>query len=91
MGGLGGFLIGAGYGGILALLAGLKLAAALDELGRFVATATLFGAGSAAGSLAIARLADDRQLLGTGSGTADVGLSPDDRRKLLGDPGATSD
>ena len=86
-GGLGGFLIGAGYVGAWWILAGAGVDAADAQ---WVATATLLGAGSAAGSLAIARVADDRQLLEAGGETADVGLSPDEKRKLLGDPDVTT-
>lgn len=81
-GGLGGFLIGAGYVGIWWILAGAGVGV-VDAV--WVAEATLLGAGSAAGSLAIARVADDRQLLEEGMETADVGLAPDEKRKLLGD------
>ena len=86
-GALGGFLIGAGYSGVLTVLFGGGFDAAT---GQFVAITTLFGAGSAAGSLSIARLADDRQLLEEGAQTADVGLSRDEKRKLLGDPEVTT-
>ncbi len=86
-GALGGFLIGAGYWGLTSVLFG---AFDTEGVGQFVAITTLFGAGSAAGSLSIARLADDRQLLEEGAQTADVGLSRDEKRKLLGDPEVTT-
>ena len=44
----------------------------------------LLGAGSAAGSLALARTADDRELLEAGEETADIGLTKEERRELLG-------
>lgn len=81
-GGLGGFLIGAGYLGAWWLLSGVGVDVASVQ---WLATPTLLGAGSAAGSLAIARVAEDRQLLKEGEETADIGLSPDEKRKLLGD------
>jgi hypothetical protein len=45
------------------------------------------GAGSAAGSLAIARRAEDRELLKAGEGVAEVGLSEDEAQALLGGGG----
>ncbi len=44
----------------------------------------LSGAGCAAGSLALARMAEDRELLDTGEEAADVGLSEKETRELLG-------
>jgi len=85
-GGLGGFLIGAGYVGAWWILAGVGVEAADAQ---WVAQATLLGAGSAAGSLAIARVTEDRQLLKAGAETADVGLSSEEKRRLLGDPDVT--
>lgn len=52
---------------------------------QWLATPTLLGAASASGSLALARAADDRELLEEGEQTAGIGLSPDERRTLLGD------
>ncbi len=43
----------------------------------------LMGAGSAAGSLALARRADDRELLEHGADVADIGLTEEERRELL--------
>ena len=48
-----------------------------------VGTATLLGASSATGSLALARMADDRELLEEGAEVAGVGLSEEESRKLL--------
>ena len=45
---------------------------------------TLLGAGSAAGSLALARRADDRELLDAGADVADIGLTEAERTELLG-------
>ncbi len=45
---------------------------------------TLLGAGSAAGSLALARRADDRELLDAGADVAEVGLTEKEKRELLG-------
>ncbi len=43
----------------------------------------LMGAGSAAGSLALARRADDRELLEHGADVADIGLTEEEKRELL--------
>ena len=45
---------------------------------------TLMAAGSAAGSLALARRADDRELLEDGEDVADVGLTEKETHQLLG-------
>jgi hypothetical protein len=68
---------------------------AMGVLGRFewlftadgFGTATYFvlmGAGFAAGILALARKAEDRELLEAGADVADVGLSKEEKRELLG-------
>ncbi len=44
---------------------------------------TLLGAGSAAGSLALARMADDRELLEDGADVADIGLTEEEKGELL--------
>ncbi len=44
---------------------------------------TLMGAGSAAGSLALARRGDDRELLDAGADVADIGLTEEEKRELL--------
>ena len=46
---------------------------------------TLLGAGSAAGSLAIARKADDRELLEAGEDASDIGLTKAEKVELLGE------
>jgi hypothetical protein len=43
----------------------------------------LLGAGSAAGSLALARRADDRELLEHGADDADIGLTEEEKLELL--------
>ena len=43
----------------------------------------LLGAGSAAGSLALARRAHDRELLDAGADVADIGLTDEEKRELL--------
>ena len=45
--------------------------------------ATLLGAGCAAGSLALARRADDRELLEHGADVSDIGLTEEEKRELL--------
>ena len=47
----------------------------------------LSGAGSAAGSLALARMAEDRALLDAGEDLAEVGLTADEAQELLGGGG----
>ena len=54
----------------------------LDFIGAGIAA--LLGAGSAAGSLALARKADDGELLEAGEEVADIGLTKDEKRELLG-------
>ena len=47
----------------------------------------LLGAGSAAGSLALARRADDRELLDHGADVAEIGLTEEETQQLLGRTG----
>lgn len=49
-----------------------------------VGAQALIGAASAAGTLALARQADDQELLESGEEVAEVGLSPEERKRLLG-------
>ena len=49
----------------------------------FSGLTALLGAGSAAGSLALARRAHDRELLDAGANVADIGLTEEERRELL--------
>ena len=44
----------------------------------------LTGAGFAAGTLALARKAEDRELLEAGAGVADIGLTEAEKSELLG-------
>ena len=59
---------------------------ALDLVFGISGVVALMGAGSAAGSLALARRADDRELL-EGSDVADVGLTEGEAQELLGGRG----
>ena len=74
-GALGGLLLG-----VLAVTAGM-LGPSLTLLDGGVVT--LLGAGSAAGSLALARRAHDRELLDAGADVADIGLTEEEKRELL--------
>ena len=55
------------------------------ELGELVGVGlgAFLGAGCAAGSLALARRSDDRELLEHGADVADIGLTEEERRELL--------
>ena len=44
----------------------------------------LLGASSAAGSLALARRADDQELLDSGKDVAEIGLTEEEKHQLLG-------
>ena len=74
-----------GWLGVLLLSGSL---AAIGALGQTTGIVTygvlpLLGAGSAAGSLALARRADDRELLEHGADVADIGLTEEERHELL--------
>ncbi len=74
-------------GGVLLAIPLLLLLAATDPsalywFGTSVVVA-LLGAGSAAGSLALARRADDRELLEHGADVADLELTEEEGRELL--------
>ena len=82
-GALGGLLLG-----VIALSGGPALPVVLGRVMGpmdFVVAgvATLLGAGSAAGSLALARRADDKELLEHGADVADIGLTEEEKRELL--------
>ena len=78
-GGAGGVILGA-----LAVGAGI-LGPGLSPVDLIIVTVTtVLGAGSAAGTLALARLSDDRELLAAGDEVAGVGLSSEEVSKLLG-------
>lgn len=82
-GGLGGGLIGIGYLGAWWLFGGVAVDAAAIP---WLTIPTLLGAGSAAGSLALARATEDGRLLDSRTESAEVGLTSDEKRRLLGDP-----
>ena len=77
----------AGWGALVAPLAYVTTVALLGFGWRFplgmLAVTALLGAGSAAGSLALARMAD-RKLLEAGADVADIGLTQEEKRELLG-------
>lgn len=78
-GALGGMILGSAGVAISLLGAGIgSLGAAI------VGTTTLLGAGSAAGSLALARTADDAELLESGQAAAEVGMGEEEAGRLLG-------
>lgn len=80
-GGVGGFLLAAIFVFAVALTEDSSFLANLAFLGPIFGVA---GAGSAAGSLALARRAEDRELLEDSEAVADVGLSDGEARELLG-------
>ncbi len=59
-------------------------AATLGDFWSFSIPLALLGAGSSAGSLALARRAEDRELLEDGADVADIGLTKEETRELLG-------
>ena len=78
--------IGGTVGGLIAF--GLTLTAVgpvtLTLVGLFnTGVVFLLSAGSAAGSLALARRADDRELLEHGADVSDIGLTEEEKRELL--------
>ena len=74
----------AAWGAVGGLLLGMVLFAMYrDDSWAMGLVATLLGAGSAAGSLALARRADDRELLEHGADVADIGLTEAEKRELL--------
>ena len=81
-GGVGGLVLSGIFTWVVAAVAGERLE--IVVLGPVFALA---GAACAAGSLALAGSAEDRELLGLGDGAevADVGLSEDEAKELLGD------
>ena len=56
----------------------------LENLVVLAPVFALAGAGSAAGVLALARRAEERELLDASADVAEVGLSEDETRELLG-------
>lgn len=83
-GAAGGLLLAVIFVSAVALAEGPAFLSNLVFLGPIFAAA---GAGSAAGSLAIARRAEDRELLEAVEDVAQVGLSQDEAQELLGDGG----
>ena len=75
-----------GVGGLLLFLfiraAGSGFQMGLEQL-ILGGTVILLGAGSAAGSLALARRAGNRELLDAGADVADIGLTEEEKRELL--------
>ena len=75
-----------GVGGLLLAIPWLFGAGPSPTLGEMLGTGVvmaLLAAGSAAGSLALARRADDRELLDAGADVADIGLTEEEKRELL--------
>jgi hypothetical protein len=83
-GAVGGFLLSAIFVSAVALAEDPAFLSNLVVLGPIFA---VVGAGSAAGSLALARRAEDRELLEAGEELAEVGLSEGEARELLGGRG----
>ena len=81
-GAAGGFLLSTIFVSVVTLVDDPTFMSNLVFLGPIFAVA---GAGCAAGSLALARKAEDRGLLDTGADVAEVGLSKEEERELLGD------
>ena len=81
------FVAWGAFGGILSGVLAVKtgiLGPCLTILDAvIVGVSTLLGAGSAAGSLALARRADDRELLEHGADVGDIGLTEEEKRELL--------
>ena len=78
------FALWGAFGGALMSLT----MAAFGESAAFVNTVTFFavlGAGSSAGSLVLARKAEDQELLRSADQVAEVGLSGGETRELLGE------
>lgn len=76
-GAIGGALVGG-----LQLLVFTLMGSAPSAL-LFIGIQGLIGAGSAVGSLALARTADDQDLLESGDEVAEIGLTPEEMRALL--------
>jgi hypothetical protein len=76
---------GWGGGGGLVLSVALSAIVGWDALLVLAPVFALAGAGCAAGSLALARKAEDRELLDAAGDVDDAGLTEDEVRELLGD------
>ena len=82
------FALWGGVGGLL--LSGIFVLAAGLGGDTFLVLGPVFalsGAGCAAGSLALARMAEDRELLDASVDVGEAGLTEDEARELLGDGG----
>ena len=79
------------WGALGGLLVGGVQLAIFAAMGRppdpllFLTLQGLIGSGSAAGTLALARKADDAELLESGQAASDIGLTQDEKRFLLGE------
>ncbi len=84
-GAVGGLLLGL----FPAAMVAVGLASANGDLGQFTAVIigplSLLSAVSAIGSLILARMTEDRELLGASADVADVGLTEGEAQELLGD------
>ena len=81
-GALGGLLLGLFPAALVAVGA-----ASVAEATAIVGAVTLLSAVSASGSLMLARMAEERELTNASAEVAEVGLSGDEARKLLGGKG----
>jgi len=79
--------LGAAGGLLLSLLpiAGMSAEAPIRVMSVVVGTLTILGAASAAGTLMVARMSEDRELLHASADVAEVGLTEGEARDLLGD------
>ncbi len=80
----------AGWGALGGLLLSGILVLATGLGGEFLVLGPVFalaGAGSAAGTLALARRAEERELLDASAGVGEAGLTEDEERELLGGGG----
>ena len=82
-GAVGGLLTSGIFVGISVGIFGVGSSSPLLPVMILVSLLTLLGAGSAAGSLALARRVDDRELLEDGADVADIGLTEEEKRELL--------
>ncbi len=75
-----------------AAMVAVGLASANGDLGLFTAVIigplSLLSASSATGSLALARMTEDRELLDASADVAEVGLTGDEAQELLGSGGS---
>jgi hypothetical protein len=81
-GALGGVLLAVGFVSVVALSGDAAILDSLPLLGGVFGVA---GAGSAAGTLALARMAEDSGSLEAGEDVTEAGLTERERRELLGD------